>query len=101
MLLPSITSMSSAQAEGQSCGQVEWRMSILACWFMTRQVTSNAGVAEGIYPAIPRRKPQQSHALCAEVSAAIGMDRLPVDIARGRAAEEPHHGRDVLRPATG
>ena len=31
---PSITSTSSAHAEGQSCGQVEWRMSTLACWFM-------------------------------------------------------------------
>ena len=31
---PSITSTSSAQADGQSCGQVECRISILACWFM-------------------------------------------------------------------
>jgi hypothetical protein len=34
MVEPSMTSMSSAQAEGQSCGQVEWRMSILGTEFM-------------------------------------------------------------------
>jgi CO/xanthine dehydrogenase Mo-binding subunit len=44
-------------------------------------------------------KQQQGHALGAQISAAIGVDRLPVDIARGGAAEESHRGRDILRAA--
>src|SRR6266480_3025471 len=96
MLLPSITSTSSAQADGQSCGQVEWRISILACWFMPGFVTSIAPFAEGLYSKIPRRKRHDGHALCAEISPAIGVDRLPVDIARRRAAEESHHGGNIL-----
>src|ERR1700722_484685 len=47
----SITSISSAQADGQSCGQVECRMSTFACWFMGLWVTSKAGRAERNYPA--------------------------------------------------
>src|SRR6202034_3405531 len=47
----SMTSMSRAQSAGQSCGQVECRMSILACWFMHRQVPPKALRAERIYPA--------------------------------------------------
>src|SRR3954447_8092252 len=41
MAWPSITSISRAQADGQSCGQVEWRMSILACWFMLGGIARN------------------------------------------------------------
>jgi hypothetical protein len=55
MLRPSTTSMSRAQADGQSCGQVEWRISILACWFMSNLVTPKYLSAEGIYPATPMR----------------------------------------------
>src|SRR5712675_430289 len=99
MLLPSITSMSSAQADGQSCGQVEWRMSTLACWFMPRLVTSNSRVAERLYLGLHRRNQRPCHALRAEIGPAIGVDRLPVDVARARPAEEAHHGRDVVRAA--
>src|SRR5438445_2712614 len=55
MLRPSTTSTSRAQAEGQSCGQVEWRISILACWFMAKFVTPKYRPAERIYPATPMR----------------------------------------------
>ena len=58
----SITSMSSAQADGQSCGQVECRMSILARWFMrsidiikrpaSRVHLSNIGCENRVQPAI-------------------------------------------------
>ena len=62
--LAAITSTSSAQADGQSCGQLEWRTSSLACWFMPT-VTSNAGWPRvGIYPAIPMRKPQADGLAC-------------------------------------
>ena len=64
MLRPSTTSISSAQADGQSCGQVEWRISILACWFMTNFVTSNDLRAEGIYPAMPMQNAQTMRAAC-------------------------------------
>ena len=57
------------------------------------------GPPRGIYPAIHRRKRQRGHASGAEIGPAIGVDRLPVDVARARAAQEPHHRRDVFRPA--
>src|SRR5881227_3865853 len=47
MLRPSTTSISRAQADGQSCGQVEWRISILACWFISNLVTPKYLPAEG------------------------------------------------------
>src|SRR3954447_12573691 len=100
MVWPPITSMSSAQADGQSCGQVECLMSTLACWFMPKQVTSNALFAEGVYPQIPQRNPRVSHALRTQISSAIGVDRLPVDVAGGWAAEESHGGGDIFRPAS-
>src|SRR5882724_6629662 len=58
MLALSITSTSSAQADGQSCGQVECRISTLACWFIGQWLTPKTGVAERIYPAMPLRKQQ-------------------------------------------
>ena len=36
------------------------------------------------------------YALCAEIGPAIGVDRLPGDVARTRAAQETHHCGDVL-----
>src|SRR4030095_11799526 len=92
---PSITSTSSAQADGQSCGQVEWRMSILACWFMRQKVSSKCGAAE----RLSRPNWRKRHASDAQIGAAIGMDRLPGDVARCGTTEEAHHGRDVLRTA--
>src|ERR1700752_4644556 len=92
---PSITSTSSAQADGQSCGQVEWRMSILACWFMRQKVSSKCGAAE----RLSRPNWRKRHASDAQIGAAIGMDRLPGDVARRGTTEEAHHGRDVLRTA--
>jgi hypothetical protein len=43
---------------------VEWRISILACWFMTNFVTPKHGVAEGIYPAMPMQNAQTLYAAC-------------------------------------
>src|SRR3979409_1217013 len=57
MLLPAITSMSSAQADGQSCGQVEWRISTLACWFMCQEIALKIEIAEHLYPAKTVQKP--------------------------------------------
>src|SRR3954447_11213535 len=62
MLRPSTTSISRAQADGQSCGQVEWRISMLACWFMAKFVTPKYQPAERIYPAMPMRSAQASRA---------------------------------------
>src|ERR1700722_13631607 len=39
------------------------------------------------------------HALCAEIGPAIGVDGLPVDVARAGAAQESYRGGDVFRPA--
>src|SRR5262245_53435861 len=92
MLRPSITSTSSAQADGQSCGQVELRIRTLACWFMAERLTSKTMPAERIYPAAPMRLP-------AEIGPPVCVDRLARDVARGRAAQEPDDGGDVLRLA--
>ena len=94
---PSITSISSAQADGQSCGQVEWRISTLACWFMPKS-NIKGGTAECIYPVIPMRKPQ-SDGSAAHIRPAIGVDRLSGDVAGRGRAEKPHHGGDILRLA--
>src|ERR1700722_10942053 len=53
-----------------------------------KTVTSIEGTAECIYPAIPMRI-RASCGLSAEVSPAIGVDRLSRDVARRGAAEEP------------
>src|SRR6202022_3434598 len=47
----------------------------------------------------PQRKPRACYALCAEISPAIGVDSLPVDVARSRAAQEPHGRGDIFRSA--
>src|SRR5882724_8461046 len=96
MVEPSITSISSAQADGQSCGQVECRMSILlsilACWFRTRQISPKNEPAERIYPA----KRVVRHASCAEIGPAIGVDRLPCDVARVGTTQESHRRGNIL-----
>ena len=56
-------------------------------------------IAEWLCRRVHRRKRQPSYALGAEIGPAIGVDRLPVDVACARAAEKPHHGRNVVRPA--
>ena len=61
-----------------------------------KTVTSIGGTAECIYPAIPMRI-RKGTRLCAQIGPAIGVDRLPRDVARGGTAEEPHHGGDILR----
>src|SRR5437660_7234733 len=46
-----------------------------------------------------RAKTATRHASCAEIGPAIGVDRLPRDVARSRAAQETHHRGDVLGSA--
>src|SRR3569833_2985375 len=89
MAEPSITSMSSAQAAGQSCGQVECRMSILGCWFMTHCYHQKRTAPSAFI----------CHALCAKIGTTIGVDGLAINIARRGAAQEPHRGGDMFRLA--
>ena len=44
-------------------------------------------------------KPAAGHASGAQIGPAIGVDRLAVDVARARTAQEPHRRGDVFRPA--
>src|SRR5258707_6000065 len=47
----------------------------------------------------PRQKPRACYALCAEISPAIGVDGLSVDVARSRAAQEPYGCGNIFRSA--
>src|SRR5262245_28850711 len=55
----------------------------------------NAGQPRGF----PRPNWRKRYASDAQIGAAIGVDRLPGDVAGGGTAEEAHHGGDVLRTA--
>src|SRR5262245_31928698 len=55
----------------------------------------NAGQPRGF----PRANWRKRYASDAQIGAAIGMDRLPRDVARRGTAEEAHHGRDILGTA--
>src|SRR5215207_11083718 len=57
------------------------------------------GRREGLTGSTPA-KTAVSHASGAQIGAAIGVDSLPVDVARARPAQETHGCSDVFRQAT-